>query len=110
MKTKNVLNFQKIFLNICRTDIIPKPVEITESELASILESDEPSTFRIPMSLGEAHEEVDKCRSSQIILTRTIHQMILYFQLAIHVLCMTLQSIKSSSQLWKEAYSSRRFL
>lgn len=49
-------------MNICHTTIIPAPADITESELTRILESDEPSTFRIPMSLGEGHEEVDKCK------------------------------------------------
>ena len=48
-------------MNICHTTVIPAPVDVTESELTCILESDEPSTFRIPMSLGEGHEEVDKC-------------------------------------------------
>ncbi len=48
-------------MNICHTTVIPSPVDVTESELTRILDSDEPSTFRIPMSLGEGHEEVDKC-------------------------------------------------
>jgi len=61
VKTKNVITSQKIFVNICHTTVIPSPVDITESELTRILDSDEPSTFRIPMSLGEGHEEVDKC-------------------------------------------------
>ena len=56
-----MITSQKIFVNICHTTIIPAPVDVTEAELTRILESDEPSTFRIPMSLGEGHEEVDKC-------------------------------------------------
>lgn len=59
-KTQNIITSQKVFVNICHTTIIPAPADITESELTRILESDEPSTFRIPMSLGEGHEEVDK--------------------------------------------------
>ena len=62
MKTRNLITSQKIFVNICHTNIIPAPVDVTDSELTSILQSDEPSNFRIPMSLGEGHEEVDKCR------------------------------------------------
>ena len=61
MKTKNFITSQKVFLNICQTDAIPAPADITDSELTDILDSDEPSSFRIPMSLGEGHEEVDKC-------------------------------------------------
>jgi len=62
VKTKNLITSQKIFINICHTDIIPAPaVDLSESELTKILESEEPSSFRIPMSLGESHDEVDKC-------------------------------------------------
>lgn len=50
-------------MNICHTPIIPAPADVTESELTHILESEEPSTFRIPMSLGEGHEELDKCNT-----------------------------------------------
>ena len=61
VKTRNVITSRKIFLNVCQTDIIPQPVDIDESELIKILETDEPTTFRVPMSLGEGHEELDKC-------------------------------------------------
>lgn len=60
-KTKNLITSQKIFINICHTTIIPAPADVTEAELTQILDSDEPSTFRIPLSLGEGHEEIDKC-------------------------------------------------
>lgn len=63
MKTKNLITSQKVFLNICQTEVIPAPADITDSELTDILDSDEPSSFRIPMSLGEGHDEVDKCTS-----------------------------------------------
>lgn len=62
VKTKNVQTSDKVFINICHTSVIPAPVDVTEEELTKILESDEPSTFRIPMSVGEGHEELDKCK------------------------------------------------
>ena len=62
VKTKNLITSQKVFLNICQTDAIPAPADITDCELTDILDSDEPSSFRIPMSLGEGHDEVDKCK------------------------------------------------
>ena len=61
VKTKNFITSQKVFLNICQTEVIPPPADISNSELTDILESDEPSSFRIPMSLGEGHDEADKC-------------------------------------------------
>ncbi len=77
VKTKNVITSQKIFVNICHTTVIPSPVDVTESELTRIFESDEPSTFRIPMSLGEGHEEVDKCILIYIVLLLTSSILIL---------------------------------
>lgn len=50
----------KIFLNICSADHLPSPKDISDQELISLLESDDPSRFRVPMSLGEPHAEVDK--------------------------------------------------
>ena len=32
---------------------------MTDDELVELLEADEPGEFRIPMSLGEPHAEVD---------------------------------------------------
>ncbi|XP_043915173.1 PIH1 domain-containing protein 1-like [Protopterus annectens] len=52
----------KIFINICKSDQIPSPPDISEEELIEILESDEPSSYRIPMSLGEPHAEIDNIR------------------------------------------------
>lgn len=49
----------KLFINICKSDQIPSPPDISEEELIKILESDEPSSYRIPMSLGEPHAEID---------------------------------------------------
>ncbi|KAK7072517.1 PIH1 domain-containing protein 1 [Halocaridina rubra] len=50
----------KIFINVCTSDTIPTPEDITDKELITILESEEPSDFRIPMSIGQPHSEVDK--------------------------------------------------
>ena len=66
VKTRNIISSQKVFINICHTDVIPQPVDINESDLIKILESDEPSTFRVPMSIGECHEEVDKCTKNNL--------------------------------------------
>lgn len=59
IKTKSAKG-EKVFLNICAADHIPSPKDITDKELVDLLESDDPSRFRVPMSLGEPHTEVDK--------------------------------------------------
>ena len=39
---------------------VPEPRDITEDELLKLLDSDDPFSFRVPMSLGEPHAEMDK--------------------------------------------------
>lgn len=50
----------KVFVNVCTSDALPAPENITEEELIKILESDQPSDFRVPMSIGAPHTEKDK--------------------------------------------------
>ncbi|KAL5281113.1 PIH1D1 family protein [Megaselia abdita] len=51
---------EKFFINICQTDDIPPPEDISEKELDEILNSNEPSTFRIPMSISQPRLTLDK--------------------------------------------------
>ncbi|XP_049977289.1 PIH1 domain-containing protein 1 isoform X1 [Alexandromys fortis] len=48
----------KVFINICHSPSIPPPVDVTEDQLLQMLEEDQ-AGFRIPMSLGEPHAELD---------------------------------------------------
>ncbi|XP_053462577.1 PIH1 domain-containing protein 1 isoform X1 [Nycticebus coucang] len=48
----------KVFINICHSASIPPPADVTEDELLQMLEEDQ-TGFRIPMSLGEPHAELD---------------------------------------------------
>ena len=41
---------------------MPPPKDLSDDELIQLLESDDPTGFRIPMSIGEAHAELDKCK------------------------------------------------
>ncbi|XP_078483061.1 PIH1 domain-containing protein 1-like [Ciona intestinalis] len=63
IKTKNTENKEKVFINICTSSTVPTPETITEQELIKMLENlDDPNetvNYRIPMSIGEAHAEVD---------------------------------------------------
>ncbi|KAF5286637.1 hypothetical protein FQA39_LY16211 [Lamprigera yunnana] len=60
IKTKEVGIDQKIFVNICQTDALPPPEDITETELVRLCDSDEPCNFKIPVSIGEIRLESDK--------------------------------------------------
>lgn len=61
----------KVFINICHSPSIPAPVDMTEDELLQILEEDQ-AGFRIPMSLGEPHAELDasQCHTSPLLQAR----------------------------------------
>ncbi|XP_030033984.1 PIH1 domain-containing protein 1 [Manduca sexta] len=50
----------KVFINICLTDAIPCPRDISNDELMQILSSQDPSSYKVPMSIGEGRTELDK--------------------------------------------------
>ncbi|XP_046739611.1 PIH1 domain-containing protein 1-like isoform X2 [Diprion similis] len=50
---------QKVFLNICLTTEIPAPEEISETQLLKLIEDEAPSSYRIPMSIGNQRMESD---------------------------------------------------
>ncbi|KAE8593848.1 hypothetical protein XENTR_v10019348 [Xenopus tropicalis] len=74
IKTRTSEN-AKIFINICKTNDIPAPPDLSEVELVNILESDDPSGYRVPMSIGEPHVEVDNsgngCTVYEIVINST---------------------------------------
>ncbi|XP_064616124.1 PIH1 domain-containing protein 1-like [Liolophura sinensis] len=59
IKTKNDKG-EKVFVNVCHASNVPEPKDLTDEELIKVLESEDPTDFRIPMSLGEPHVEMDK--------------------------------------------------
>lgn len=60
VKTKEDGTDAKVFVNICTTDAIPPPREISDLDLVKIIESDEASDYKVPMSIGEIRSEKDK--------------------------------------------------
>lgn len=63
IKTREIDSNQKIFINVCKTDAIPPPKNISEEEISIILESDvlddKLRKFKIPMSIGTVRSETD---------------------------------------------------
>lgn len=60
IKSFKVNTNEKYFINVCQTEEIPSPEEISEEQLAEILNSEAPSSFRIPMSISEPRITKDK--------------------------------------------------
>ena len=52
-------NEEKVFINICTSEKVPAAKDISDEELVKVLESVDPTQYRVPMSLGEPHVEVD---------------------------------------------------
>ncbi|KAL4719055.1 hypothetical protein ACJJTC_018734, partial [Scirpophaga incertulas] len=59
VKTHTRPQNKKVFVNICLTDAIPCPRDISNEELMQILSSENPSSYRVPMSIGEGRTEQD---------------------------------------------------
>uniref|UniRef100_A0A2A4JYD1 PIH1 domain-containing protein 1 n=1 Tax=Heliothis virescens TaxID=7102 RepID=A0A2A4JYD1_HELVI len=60
VKTFTKPDGKKVFVNICLTEAIVCPRDISNEELMQILSSEDPSTYRVPMSIGEGRTEPDK--------------------------------------------------
>lgn len=60
IKTFKVNTNEKYFINVCQAEEIPPPEDISEAQLTEILNSDEPSSYRIPMSISEPRVTKDK--------------------------------------------------
>ncbi|RUS76933.1 hypothetical protein EGW08_015306 [Elysia chlorotica] len=54
---------EKVFINLCESGNVPEPKDLTDDELLQVLDSEDPTQFRIPMSIGEPHAEIDKSGS-----------------------------------------------
>lgn len=50
----------KVFVNFCVCEELPAPVTMDEDRLAEIIESDDPGSYRIPLSIGDPRIELDK--------------------------------------------------
>ena len=42
---------------------MPVPKDISEEELVRVIESEDPTGYRVPLSLGEPHAELDKSKT-----------------------------------------------
>nr|XP_012217518.1 PREDICTED: PIH1 domain-containing protein 1 isoform X1 [Linepithema humile] len=73
IKTRST-NKEKVFVNICVTDVIPSPEDISDAKLYQLL-NDEVPAYTIPMSIGAERTEVDKagvpCATFDVVINST---------------------------------------
>lgn len=69
VKTKTISG-EKFFVNICVSDKIPPPKDISDAELFELINHEVP-TYTIPLSIGNERTETDKCNKDnfQFFLT-----------------------------------------
>ncbi|XP_064537346.1 PIH1 domain-containing protein 1 [Drosophila montana] len=64
VKSFKVNSNEKFFINVCQAPEVPGPKDITDAELISILESCEPGSFRVPMSISEMRSAKDRSNNT----------------------------------------------
>ncbi|KAM3863587.1 PIH1 domain-containing protein 1 isoform 3-T3 [Diretmus argenteus] len=74
VKTLTKLDKQKVFINICQSASVPPPPELSRDELVELLQSEDPTGYRVPMSLGEPHTEVDNSSQGCTVYDVVINQ------------------------------------
>ncbi|XP_023272053.1 PIH1 domain-containing protein 1 [Seriola lalandi dorsalis] len=78
VKTVSESDKQKVFVNICQSNSVPPPPELSREELVELLQSEDPSGYRVPMSLGEPHTEVDNssqgCTAYDVVINQEFFQ------------------------------------
>uniref|UniRef100_A0A3Q2P224 PIH1 domain-containing protein 1 n=1 Tax=Fundulus heteroclitus TaxID=8078 RepID=A0A3Q2P224_FUNHE len=78
VKTFSEPSKEKVFINICQSNSVPPPPELSREELVELLQSEDPSGYRVPMSLGEPHTEVDNnsqgCTAYDVVINQDFFQ------------------------------------
>eukprot|EP00111_Clytia_hemisphaerica_P004458 TCONS_00012749-protein len=64
---------EKVFMNVCTSDMVLKPKDLSEDEVRKIVESEDPTKFRIPMGIGEAHKEHENSGKEVDVYDIVIH-------------------------------------
>ncbi|XP_076609773.1 PIH1 domain-containing protein 1 [Chaetodon auriga] len=78
VKTLSEPGKQKVFVNICQSNSVPPPPGLSREELVELLQSKDPSGYRVPMSLGEPHTEIDNssqsCTAYDVVINQEFFQ------------------------------------
>lgn len=71
---------EKVFVNICTSQEIPSPKDISDEQLQTLLQSGDATNYRVPLSLGEPHTEKDNagkdCSVYDVIISSSFYDTI----------------------------------
>ncbi|XP_029109755.1 PIH1 domain-containing protein 1 [Scleropages formosus] len=119
VKTFSVPDKQKVFVNICQSPAIPPPPHLSKQELLDLLQSDDPTGYKVPMSLGEPHAELDNnsqgCTAYDVVINSEFlekcqrEQLFLQFVVAVSLEGLENKYSLELSREWK-MLKNRKFL
>ncbi|KAG9333300.1 hypothetical protein JZ751_012887 [Albula glossodonta] len=119
VKTVSLHEKQKVFVNICQSPAVPPPPHISNEELLELLQSDDPTAYRVPMSLGEPHTELDNncqgCIAYDVVINNEFFQkcqkdpLFLQFVIAVSFEGLENKYTLELSREWK-VLKNRKFL
>ena len=73
LKTKSVDKGEKIFINVCTSEEMKAPRDVTDEELLEIIKKQDASQFRVPLSLGEPRTELDRAQNACTVYDIVVH-------------------------------------
>lgn len=78
LKTKLLDSNDKVFINVCTTDEMKKPRDVTDEELIKIIQTQDASQFRVPLSLGEPRTELDRSHNACVVYDIILHLSLIH--------------------------------
>ncbi|XP_062518710.1 PIH1 domain-containing protein 1-like [Corticium candelabrum] len=74
LKTKTE-HEEKIFINVSTSNQLPAPKDISAEELAEIVALEDPTRYRVPLSIGPPHAEIDKSGKGCTVYDIIVHPL-----------------------------------
>uniref|UniRef100_A0A3B3QA22 PIH1 domain-containing protein 1 n=2 Tax=Paramormyrops kingsleyae TaxID=1676925 RepID=A0A3B3QA22_9TELE len=119
VKTLSLPDNGKVFVNICQSPSIPPPPHLSREQLLELLQSDDPTGYKVPMSLGEPHAELDSnsqgCTAYDVVINNEFFKKCQKDQLFLQfVVTVSLDGLENKygvelSREWK-VLKNRKFL
>ncbi|CAG8546071.1 17357_t:CDS:2, partial [Cetraspora pellucida] len=73
--TKNCKQYQnvKILINICHSDVIPRPPAASEDEIRKAMNAEEDAMYNVPLVLSDLRQDTDKGQNECFVCDAIIH-------------------------------------